>query len=232
MKMMMMLVMVMTQLRIGLRSRDHRRHRVATRRQHLLHGVTVEREQRDRRIDGLRVGHVALSLQYPVILLFHLIIFFATSIADNAQISHCLRHQFRIVLNDNEKIESKCMRTIIFQPLFVHPKVLFYFKILFLHKINNNKTIRMTYVIFFCNLINHPPTTSLESRDNFFFHFQRRKKCRKKYLQLTLAGRLIAIILPGSIGLSSCISVAVNSKPSVSETRMTNRRITKRSNYT
>jgi len=31
-------------------------------------------------------------------------------------------------------------------------------------------------------------------------------------------GRLMAIMLPGSIGLSSCMSVAVNSKPSVSAT--------------
>jgi len=39
--------------------------------------------------------------------------------------------------------------------------------------------------------------------------------------RLTFIGRLMAIMLPGSIGWASCMSVAVNSNPSVSETSTT-----------
>lgn len=40
-----------------------------TRGEHLLNGLAAKREQRDRRVDGLRVRHVTLRVQYPVELL-------------------------------------------------------------------------------------------------------------------------------------------------------------------
>lgn len=65
--------------------------------QHLLNGLAVEREQCDRRIDGLRVSHISLSVQYPVVL-------FLVQVVVNrayAQVPHGLRHELRVVLRQN-----------------------------------------------------------------------------------------------------------------------------------